>query len=740
MNQQLRKLQTVLGTLFIPLIILLMSVLIFFIGFTDVQPEQYNFRINQVAEETVQAPVTIEDTEQTEINMERARSSVPDAYVFQPAILDQQVEQAEEFFNLIYSIRENEYSTVDINEMLEDSVLSDLMGVTSIDSQRAETQSVPFGQLEATEQLVVYNQAILASESDSVEELDESLSVDSITRLLTVNNEDLNQMQQQINDLLASVLSSEIESTDLNQILSDVNQYISELDIDSENKDIINELMQELVVPTVVYSESETEKRRAEAENAVQPSYILQGQIIVQEGHIINQTTYRQLDLLGYLDREANNDLLIAFAAVIIIHAIALVYYVVKEKENALLDIELGTQILGYGLLFTVSFLVLRVLYILQLNGIDYAMLFLPIYVIPMLLRPRTNIRLTLFFMGFFNLLALFISHDGDSMTVTFMITSFYFFSSLISLSYQLLVKNKNSLRYGFLYALVLHAVFAMPIVLMTNVSLVSEISVVILSFVLFNLLIAFGIYFFIEPYWHKLLSSKAPLTLNQLANLTHPLLKSIVEKAPGSYHHSMMVANISANAADAIGADSLLVRIASYYHDIGKVNHPLFFVENLSEGMESPHSMVTAEESAAIIIGHVTEGEKILREYDMPESVIDICMQHHGTTLVRYFYHQAKQTNNHVDEEKFRYPGPKPQSKEAMIIMIADSVEAASRTIKKHTQTAFENLVDNIINGKLAEGQFEECHMTVAELEKVKKSIVHTIASTFHTRVEYPD
>src|SRR5699024_11293063 len=133
---------------------------------------------------------------QTEINRERARSSVSDAYVFQPAILEQQVEQAEEFFNLIYSIRENEYSTVDINEMLEDSVLSNLMDITSIDSQRTEAQSVPFGQLEDTEQLVVYNQAVLASEGDSVRELDESLSVDSITTLLTVNNEALNQLQQ----------------------------------------------------------------------------------------------------------------------------------------------------------------------------------------------------------------------------------------------------------------------------------------------------------------------------------------------------------------------------------------------------------------------------------------------------------------------------------------------------------------------------------------------------------------
>lgn len=740
MNQQLRKQQTVLGVFFIPLIILIMSVLIFVMGFTEVQPEQFNFQINQVAEETVQAPVTIEDTEQTEINRERARSSVVDAYVFQPNILNQQVEQAEDFMTLIHSIRDNEYSTQDINGMLENNNLSELIDMTSIDVQRTETQSVPFGQLDSSEQLVIYYDAVLNSEVESVKDLNETLSDESISILLTISNSQLNEMQQQINDLLTSALSNEIESTDLNQIISDVNIYINELNIEDESKVIIRELMQELIVPTVVYSESETEKRRQEAENSVQPSYILQGQIIAQEGHIINQSTYRQLDLLGYLDRESNNDLLIAFIAVIIIHALVLFYFVRKEKPDALLDVEIGTNILAYGLLFTISFLVLKVLHILQINGIDYAMVLLPIYILPMLLKPRTNIKLTLFFISFFNLFALFITHDGDSMTVTFIISIFYFFSSLISMSYQLLVKNKSSLRRGFFYALAFHAVFAIPIVLMINVTLISETSINILLFILFNLLITFGVYFFIEPYWHKLLSSKAPLTLNQLANLNHPLLKIIVEKAPGSYHHSMMVANIAANAADSIEADSSLVRIASYYHDIGKVLHPLFFVENLSDGMGSPHKMITAEESAAIIIGHVTEGEKLLREYDMPESIINICMQHHGTTLVKYFYHQAKQNNTQVNEDYFRYPGPKPQSKEAMIIMIADSVEAASRTIKDHTQETFENLVQNIIKDKLSEGQFEECNITVSELEKVRKSMVHTIASMYHTRIEYPD
>lgn len=368
MNQQLRKQQTVLGVFFIPLIILIMSVLIFVMGFTEVQPEQFNFQINQVAEETVQAPVTIEDTEQTEINRERARSSVVDAYVFQPDILNQQVKQAEDFMTLIHSIRDNEYSTQDINGMLENNNLSELIDMTSIDVQRTETQSVPFGQLDSSEQLVIYYDAVLNSEVESVKDLNETLSDESISILLTISNSQLNEMQQQINDLLTSALSNEIESTDLNQIISDVNIYINELNIEDESKVIIRELMQELIVPTVVYSESETEKRRQEAENSVQPSYILQGQIIAQEGHIINQSTYRQLDLLGYLDRESNNDLLIAFIAVIIIHALVLFYFVRKEKPDALLDVEIGTNILAYGLLFTISFLVLKVLHILQIN------------------------------------------------------------------------------------------------------------------------------------------------------------------------------------------------------------------------------------------------------------------------------------------------------------------------------------------------------------------------------------
>ena len=189
----------------------------------------------------------------------------------------------------------------------------------------------------------------------------------------------------------------------------------------------------------------------------------------------------------------------------------------------------------------------------------------------------------------------------------------------------------------------------------------------------------------------------------------------------------------------EAIGGDSLLTRVAAYYHDIGKTIHPRFFTENINSGMESPHQMITAQESAAIIMGHVTEGTRILEESSMPKSIIDICMQHHGTTLVKYFYYQAKKDTPTVNEYNFRYPGPKPQTKEAAIVMIADSVEAASRTLKNYNQESIETLVDNIINDKINDNQFSDCDLTVNDLKIVRRSLISGVAGMYHTRVEYP-
>lgn len=210
--------------------------------------------------------------------------------------------------------------------------------------------------------------------------------------------------------------------------------------------------------------------------------------------------------------------------------------------------------------------------------------------------------------------------------------------------------------------------------------------------------------------------------------------------EAPGTYHHSMMVANLAESACEAIGADGLLARVASYYHDLGKTERPLHFIEN-QQGGGNPHDRLTPEESADIIMAHPYDGADLLRRYKLPKEIIDIAEQHHGTSLLKYFYVKAKEDpDKEVVESRFRYPGPKPQSREAAVVMIVDSIEAAVRSQKQPTPEKIRMLVRTIIRDKLADGQFEECDLTTKEIWRVGESACETLTGLFHERIEYPE
>ncbi len=246
-------------------------------------------------------------------------------------------------------------------------------------------------------------------------------------------------------------------------------------------------------------------------------------------------------------------------------------------------------------------------------------------------------------------------------------------------------------------------------------------------------------------PFIERWFGVQTEISLIELGDPAHPLLQELVRRAPGTYNHSITVASLAEAAAERIGARGLLVRVGAYYHDIGKMLKPGYFIENQSQGDNRHESLVPAM-STLVIIAHVKDGADLGRQHRLPESVIDFVQQHHGTTLVEYFYRRASAqkeadpNGSEVDESTFRYPGPKPQSKEAGILMLADSVESASRVLVEPAPSRIESLVHEIAMKRLMDGQFDECGLTLKEVNAVKESLVKSLTAVYHGRVKYPD
>lgn len=240
-------------------------------------------------------------------------------------------------------------------------------------------------------------------------------------------------------------------------------------------------------------------------------------------------------------------------------------------------------------------------------------------------------------------------------------------------------------------------------------------------------------------PYFEKTFNILTIFKLLELGDLSHPLLKKISVEAPGTFQHSVMVATLSENAATSIGANAVFCRVASYYHDLGKTKRPKFYVENQQNG-ENPHNKISPFMSTLIITSHTKDGAEMAKEYQIPKEIRDIMYEHQGTTFLAYFYNAAKKIDPNVEKEEFRYSGPKPKTKESAIIMLADSIEAAIRSLDEKSPMAMENMIRKIINGKIEDNQLSEADLTFKEIEIIIKTFVKTLVSIHHVRIKYPE
>ena len=245
-------------------------------------------------------------------------------------------------------------------------------------------------------------------------------------------------------------------------------------------------------------------------------------------------------------------------------------------------------------------------------------------------------------------------------------------------------------------------------------------------------------------PFIERSFGVLTDLSLLEVGDVAHPLLQELVRRAPGTYNHSINVASIGEAAADAIGARGLLVRVGAYFHDSGKMLKPAYFIEN--QGQVNRHESLVPAMSTLIIIAHVKEGVELARQYNLPQPIVDIIAEHHGTTLVEFFYRRATELSQtdpngtEIDEQNFRYPGPKPSSRESAVLMLSDAVESASRALTEPTPARIASLVHDLAMKRLLDGQFDECGLTLEELELIERSLVKSLTAVYHGRVKYPD
>lgn len=242
-----------------------------------------------------------------------------------------------------------------------------------------------------------------------------------------------------------------------------------------------------------------------------------------------------------------------------------------------------------------------------------------------------------------------------------------------------------------------------------------------------------------IMPFYEMLFAALTPFKLLELSNPNKPLLKRLLIEAPGTYHHSILVGNLAETAAHDIKANSLLTRVAAFYHDVGKLDRPFYFKENQISG-ENPHDKLPPQISANVIREHMIHGVQLCEKNKLPKEIIEVIKAHHGNSLIKYFYFQEQKNNPNVDITKFVYPGPKPKSRESVILMLADSVEAAVRTLENPTKASLQELIDKIVQQKIEEKQFTDAEMTFRELERVKKSFINVLSGIFHERIVYPE
>ncbi len=660
--------------LFSLLIMFLLAVFLFGITFYFYFPKNYNLRVGEVSPENITAPRTF-----TYIDIQKT---------------NELKKKIAESVSPIYKLDVNkEKEVLDNCDNLFEKVTSILM---------SKEDTVTKHQ----------NLEILFPENKSFADF-----------LLNEKLSRIENMKKFLDAVIYKLMLVGVKSDSINQAVQVGIDEINKSAFNEKEKEFMAYVLRQVIQPNLIYDRDATENAIQKAINAVPPVKVTinKGDIIVRKGEKITQEEFNILVAVGLV--RTKSDWKIILSIIVFILFFMGVSYVSLLESKKIKQSNRVKKSLEFSIIVALVFIIF---FLLE-----------PIspYLIPVPL-------LTFLMFAFFDRDSAIITSIAFVLLITlpFDIKPAILFAMLVSAIISIFILKKFSRMVTIIYAGIAGA--ASFSILSLFIDITGKVPLVRaefdLAYAFSNFfaasLFALGIIFILDHIFNE----TTTVRLLELSDTNTPLLRELLLKAPGTYQHSINVANLASTAVSQIGGNALLVRVGAYYHDIGKMLHPYYFTENQT-GIPNIHNEITPNLSKTVIINHVKDGVRIAKRYRLPEEVINFIRTHHGTSVVSYFYHKAKEKDPNVRKDDFRYPGPLPHTKEEGVLMLADAVEATMHSMADLDKSKIDEVIDNIIKDRIEDGQLDECELTLADLKKVKESLFNSMVSFYHKREAYP-
>ncbi len=630
-------------------------------------------------------------------------------------------------------VREDVYSIKDFNNTVREEELKD-QAASNVETVYKKLPQVPVNVRDHVETIFKRLQELRVSNSYDQEQKvalmirEEGLTESGAMAAVSLTYQEANYLEVILTDLTSQWMVEGVKETDLERINQRAKEDLQSFEL-NENQYLAGvDILESTMIPNQVVDLATTRELQEEARESINPIEVKRGDLLLAEGHRITPSDMDMLSIAGLMEESPQNQRMRIAVKAIGLIGITVIWFFIgswfmkgyESKETLTLLAILNTICLFLPLFLKGGYL-----------------WFLPVMAVTLLITSLVDETTSLFNLFYLLILLQYIYPVDSKFIIVFSV-----------LGWMGILLSRNLVQYG-RGRMIGQSVIA---------SLAGSVLLIIIEYtkgpigaqiwkpvaaIMANGFLSAIIYIGSLPLWENLFNRLTPLKLLELSNPHTPLLKKLIESAPGTYQHSVLVGNIAEAAAQTVGANSLLCRVGAYYHDIGKSKASYYFKENQLDG-KNPHDILPPKDSARILKSHVTDGVKMGEGAKLPKEIIDTMKEHHGDTIIRFFYHEAKEIAKESGEEinvkDFQYDGPKPQSKETAILMIADSVEAATRSLPHKNPETLRDMVEKIIKGKYDEGQFTECPLSYREMETIKESMVNSLLRIYHDRIEYPE